>query len=207
MALTITDAGLQAIGAEPGESALSSKSKPRATAKLPRSEVQPALGRSRAGRRPHPSSAAAHSRGPRTGSTQDRMIGLLRRPEGAFADPNSCSFRRSQGRSDLAARSTPGCDPYTAGRASSLAARLAARAERTGRPQWNLAADLSLRSSFPRFLPRRLPSLAAEVTREPSKPRSSLPPSIMRASPGCPHERHLDRRCARSLSRGRKHAV
>ena len=86
MALTITDAGLQAIGAEPGERASSGKSKPRATAKPPRSEVQPVLGRSRAGRQPHPSSAAAHSRGPRTGSKQDQMIGLLRRPEGASVE-------------------------------------------------------------------------------------------------------------------------
>ena len=86
MTLTITDAGLQAIGVEPGERASSGKSKPRAAAKRPRSEVQPPLGRSRAGRQPHPTSAAAHSRGPRTGSKQDRMIGLLRRPEGASVE-------------------------------------------------------------------------------------------------------------------------
>ena len=44
MALTITDAGLRAIGVEPGESALSSKSKPRATAKPPRSPADLASG-------------------------------------------------------------------------------------------------------------------------------------------------------------------
>jgi hypothetical protein len=86
MALTITDAGLQAIGVEPGESASSGKSKPHATAKPPRALADPTSGRSRGSKPARRSPAQAHPRGPRTGSKQDRMIGLLRRPEGASVE-------------------------------------------------------------------------------------------------------------------------
>ena len=87
MTLTITDAGLQAIGVEPGESASSGKSKPRATAKPPRSAGRARAPAVRAAGKPaHRSPAQAHPRGPRTGSKQDRMIGLLRRPEGASVE-------------------------------------------------------------------------------------------------------------------------
>jgi hypothetical protein len=83
MTLTVTDAGLQAIGVEPDEKASSGRSKPRETTKPTRSEANPASGRSRGAQR---SSAQARPNAPRTGSKQDQLIGLLRRSEGATVE-------------------------------------------------------------------------------------------------------------------------
>ena len=64
MTLTVTDAGLQAIGVEPDEKASSGRSKPRATAKPARSPADPASGRSRGSKPAHRSPAQAHPRTP-----------------------------------------------------------------------------------------------------------------------------------------------
>src|SRR5262249_35591891 len=73
----ITGAGLRAIGIEPDETTSSGTAKPRARAKPPRSSARP----SRAGKPRHEAGTAA--RGPRSGSKQEKKIGLLQRPEGA----------------------------------------------------------------------------------------------------------------------------
>jgi hypothetical protein len=78
--------GLQEIGVEPGESASSGKSKPRAMAKPSHSLADPAFRRSRGSKPARRSPAQAHPRGPRTGSKQDQVIGLLPRPEGASVE-------------------------------------------------------------------------------------------------------------------------
>ena len=86
MTLVITDAGLQEIGVEPGESASSGKSKPRAMAKPSHSLADPTSRRSRGSKPARRSPAKAYPRGPRTGSNQDQVIGLLPRPEGASVE-------------------------------------------------------------------------------------------------------------------------
>jgi len=75
IALMITGAGLKAIGVEPDKTTAPGTAKPRATAKPPRSSARlPRAGKSQRG---------AGGRGPRTGSKQETIIGLLQRPEGA----------------------------------------------------------------------------------------------------------------------------
>jgi hypothetical protein len=77
IALMITGAGLKAIGVGPEKNTSSGTAKPRARAKPPWSSPRP----SRAGKPQNETGTAA--RRPRSGSKQEKMIGLLQRPEGA----------------------------------------------------------------------------------------------------------------------------
>ena len=77
IALMITGAGLKAIGLEPEKTTSSGTAKPRAKAKPPR----PSPSLSRAGKPEHEAGTAG--RGPRSGSKQETIIGLLQWPEGA----------------------------------------------------------------------------------------------------------------------------
>jgi hypothetical protein len=86
--LAITKAGLRAIGVDsPGEGALAGKTKPRGAAKPPCHPARPNSIRSRVTTTPRqrvtqpPSGGRA--RGPRAGTKQEQVIGLLRRPDGA----------------------------------------------------------------------------------------------------------------------------
>ena len=86
--LAITEAGLRAIGVDsPGEGALAGKTKPRRSAKPPCHPARPKSIRSRVTTTPRqrvtqpPSGGRA--RGPRAGTKQEQVIGLLRRPDGA----------------------------------------------------------------------------------------------------------------------------
>ena len=85
IALVITETGLQAIGAAPQEDPPAGRSKPEGTAKRSRSPSRPASTRSTPGKPSRPPRAQGDSgaRSPRSGTKQEQMIGLLRRPEGA----------------------------------------------------------------------------------------------------------------------------
>ena len=87
IALVITEAGLQAIGAAAAaRDPPAGKSKPEGTAKRSRSAIAPGVQPVRPPGKPsRPPRAQGRSgaRSPRSGTKQEQMIGLLRRPEGA----------------------------------------------------------------------------------------------------------------------------